>query len=211
MMAKVPVYNMEGETVDEIELPDSIFSAPVNEGLMHQAVVMYLANQRTGTAATKTRAAVRGGGRKPWRQKGLGRARHGSIRSPIWVGGGVTFGPQPREYRQRMNKKARRRALRSALSAKRAEGAITVVDELTFPEPKTREMVRFLNNVGAAAEQPLIVTAGGGDALNIYLSARNIPRAGVTGAADLNTYTVLRHGRIIMTKDAVAAVEEVLA
>ncbi|NLY30171.1 MAG: 50S ribosomal protein L4, partial [Firmicutes bacterium] len=137
-MPKVAVYNMQGNTVGELELNDEIFAAPVNTGLMHQAVVMYLANQRRGTAATKTRAAVSGGGRKPWRQKGTGRARHGSIRSPIWVGGGVTFGPQPRDYRLAMPKKARRQALKSALSSKVAAGSLIVVDELKFDEPKTR-------------------------------------------------------------------------
>ena len=207
-MPKVAVYNMQGNTVGELELNDEIFAAPVNTGLMHQAVVMYLANQRRGTAATKTRAAVSGGGRKPWRQKGTGRARHGSIRSPIWVGGGVTFGPQPRDYRLAMPKKARRQALKSALSSKVAAGSLIVVDELKFDEPKTRRMVEVLNNLQVQGKA-LVVTAS--DGRNVVLSARNIPGVNTIRAQDLNVYAVLNSEQLIITKEAVEVVEEVLA
>jgi large subunit ribosomal protein L4 len=207
-MPKVAVYNMQGNTVGELELNDEIFAAPVNESLMHQAVVMYLANQRRGTAATKTRSAVRGGGRKPWRQKGTGRARHGSIRSPIWVGGGVTFGPEPRDYRLKMPRKARRQALRSALSSKVATGNLIVLDELGFDEPKTRKMVDVLQNLQVEGKA-LVVTCG--DGRNVLLSARNIPGVATARAQDLNVYTVLNSEQLILTKDAIEAVEEVLA
>ena len=207
-MPKVAVYNMQGNTVGELELNDEIFAAPVNTGLMHQAVVMYLANQRRGTAATKTRAAVSGGGRKPWRQKGTGRARHGSIRSPIWVGGGVTFGPQPRAYRLAMPKKARRQALKSALSSKVAAGSLIVVDELKFDEPKTRRMVEVLNNLQVQGKALVVTVSDGG---NVVLSARNIPGVNTIRAQDLNVYAVLNSEQLIMTKEAVEVVEEVLA
>src|SRR5690554_6893631 len=160
-MPKVSVYNLEGQAVGEMELSDTVFGAAINEALLHEAVVMHLHNQRQGTAATKTRAAVRGGGRKPWRQKGTGRARHGSIRSPIWVGGGVTFGPQPRDYRRAMPKKARRQALKSALSSKVAAGSLIVLDELKFDEPRTRRMVDVLKNLQVQGKA-LVVTAGEG-------------------------------------------------
>ena len=207
-MPKVAVYNMQGNTVGELELNDEIFAAPVNTGLMLQAVVMYLANQRRGTAATKTRAAVSGGGRKPWRQKGTGRARHGSIRSPIWVGGGVTFGPQPRDYRLAMPKKARRQALKSALSSKVAAGSLIVVDELKFDEPKTRRMVEVLNNLQVQGKALVVTVSDGG---NVVLSARNIPGVNTIRAQDLNVYAVLNSEQLIMTKEAVEVVEEVLA
>ena len=142
-----------------MELSDAVFGAAVERSLLHQAVVMYMANQRQGTASTKTRGEVRGGGRKPWRQKGIGRARHGSIRSPIWVGGGVVFGPKPRDYRQTMPKKARRAAMRSALSAKVRDGELIVVDALTLPEPKTQRMAAVLTNL-SAERKPLIVPGG---------------------------------------------------
>ena len=207
-MPKVAVYDMQGSTMGELELNDEIFAAPVNESLMHQAVVMYLANQRRGTAATKTRGAVRGGGRKPWRQKGTGRARHGSIRSPIWVGGGVTFGPEPRDYRLSMPKKARRQALRSALSSKVAAGNLIVLDQLEFEQPKTREMMDVLRNLQVEGKA-LIVTCD--DGRNVLLSARNIPGVATSRARDLNVYTVLNSERLILTKQAVQLIEEVLA
>ncbi len=207
-MPKVAVHDMQGNTVDELELNEDVFAAAVNEGLMHQAVVMYLANQRRGTAATKTRAAVRGGGRKPWRQKGTGRARHGSIRSPIWVGGGVTFGPTPREYRFSMPRKARRQALRSALSSKVAAGNLIVLDDLQFDEPRTRNMVGVLRNLQAEGKS-LVVTCDAGR--NVFLSARNISGVVTSRAQDLNVYTVLNCDQLIMTKEAVKAIEEVLS
>ena len=207
-MPKVAVYDMQGKTIDELELNPDIFAAAINKSLMHQAVVMYLANQRQGNAATKTRAAVRGGGRKPWRQKGTGRARHGSSRSPIWVGGGVTFGPTPRDYRKAMPKKARRQALRSALSSKVAAGNLIVLDDLSFDAPKTREMVGVLGNLQAEGKS-LIVTCDSGK--NVYLSARNIAGVNTSRARDLNVYNVLNCENLIMTKEAIESIEEVLS
>src|SRR5690606_18727326 len=159
VVPRVAVYNTKGEQVGDIELRDDIFGVEANEALVHQAVVRYLANQRQGTASTKTRGEVSGGGRKPWRQKGTGRARHGSIRSPIWVGGGTVFGPKPRDYRQAMPKKARRAALRSALSSKVAAGEFLVLDELQLAQPKTRQVVELLNNLNAKGSSALLVTA----------------------------------------------------
>lgn len=206
-MPKVSVYNLEGQTVGEIELSDAVFGAPVNEALLHQAVVTYLNNQRQGTASTKTRAEVRGGGRKPWRQKGTGRARHGSIRSPIWVGGGVTFGPKPREFRQALPKKARRAAMRSALSAKVRDGELIVLETLSMAEPKTKEMAAVLSRL-SAERKPLIVLSERDR--NVELSTRNLPGAGTTQATDMNVYQVLAHDKLVLTKDAVAKLEEAL-
>ncbi|MBO8142867.1 MAG: 50S ribosomal protein L4 [Firmicutes bacterium] len=206
-MPKVSVYNQDGQPVGEIELSERVFGAPVNEALLHQAVVVYLNNQRQGTASTKTRGEVRGGGRKPWRQKGLGRARHGSIRSPIWVGGGVVFGPKPREYRQQMPQKARQAALRSALSAKVQAGELVVVDELRLAQPKTREMGHILRRLNAD-RKPLIVL--GDRSPNVELSARNLPGAGTAQARDVNVYEVLAHDKLVLTRDAVAKLEEAL-
>ncbi|NLN17529.1 MAG: 50S ribosomal protein L4 [Firmicutes bacterium] len=207
-MPKVSVYNIAGEQVGEIDLDDAIFGAEVNEDLLHQAVVMYQARKRRGTAATKTRGLVAGGGRKPWRQKGTGRARHGSIRSPIWVGGGTVFGPQPRSYKYSMPKKARRQALRSALSAKVNTGNLIVVDELKLAEPKTKTMYGILQNLNASGST-LLVTAGPDD--NVRLSARNIAKVKVLPANELNALEVLSYRRLLLTQDAVAKVEEVLA
>ncbi len=208
-MPKVAVYNIEGEKVGDLELKDEVFGVPVNEALMHQAVVRHLANQRQGTVATKTRAQVSGGGRKPWRQKGTGRARHGSTRSPIWVGGGTTFGPQPRDYRQKLPRKARRAALRSALSGKVAAGELVVVDELRFDQPKTKEMARVVGNLAGADGRALVVTAD--TDRNVALSARNIPGVGSARASDLSVYEVLRHGKLVATRDAVLKIEEALS
>lgn len=206
-MPKVSVYNLEGREVGEIELSDTVFGAPVNEALLHEAVVMYLHNQRQGTASTKTRAEVRGGGRKPWRQKGTGRARHGSIRSPIWVGGGVTFGPKPREFRKAMPKKARRAALRSALSSKLNSGDLIVLEELQMAEPKTKEMAAILSRFNGE-RKPLIVMAERDR--NVELSTRNLPGAGTARAQDINVYQVLNHNKLLLTRDAVALLEEAL-
>jgi len=206
-MPKVAVYNLEGQTVGEIELSDVVFGAPVNEALLHQAVVTYLANQRQGTASTKTRGEVRGGGRKPWRQKGTGRARQGSIRAPHWVGGGVVFGPKPREYRLAMPKKARRAALRSALSAKAREGNLIVLESLVLPEPKTKLMAGVLRRL-SAERKPLILLAERNR--NVELSTRNLPGAATMQATDVNVYAVLSHEKLVLTKDAVAKLEEAL-
>ncbi|MEW6523276.1 MAG: 50S ribosomal protein L4 [Bacillota bacterium] len=206
-MAKVAVYNVRGEVVDEMELKDDIFAAPINQSLMHQVVVMQRANRRQGTAKTKTRAEVRGGGRKPWRQKGLGRARHGTIRSPLWRGGGVVFGPRPRDFGYTMPRRARRAALKSALSARLNAGALKVVDGIELMAPRTRAIAELLSNL----EVPRALIVTGGPSPVVYKSARNLPGVGTTIARDLNVLDVLAHRHLVLTRDAVRAVEEVLS
>ena len=207
-MPKVAVFNMDGKQVGDIQLNEAVFGVEVNEGLMHQVVINQLANRRQGTHAVKNRAAVSGGGRKPWRQKGTGRARHGSTRSPIWVGGGTVFGPTPRDYSYSVPKKARRAALRSALSAKVQAGKLIVVDELAVAEPKTRVMANVFRAL--QAEKKPFVVLGQWDS-NIEKSTRNIPQAGIGKSLGLNVYDVLNHEHLVMTKEAVAVLEEVLA
>lgn len=207
-MAKAAVYDMANKQVGDIELNDDIFSVEVNEGLLHQAVVMQLASQRLGTHATKTRSFVRGGGRKPWRQKGTGRARAGSTRSPLWVGGGTVFGPHPRSYAFSMPRKQRRLALKCALSDKVKSGDLIVLDTLAFEAPKTKEAVKVL----AAFESPkkaLFITAD--EVENVEKSARNIPGVKAIGAMGLNVFDILHHDKVFVTKDAVARIEEVFA
>jgi large subunit ribosomal protein L4 len=205
---KVKLFDINGSVLGDVELSDVVFGAEINEALMHDVVVMYQANQRQGTSATKTRGLVSGGGKKPWRQKGTGRARAGSTRSPLWRHGGVTFGPQPREFRYTMPRKARRAALRSALSAKVKAGELVLLDQLTLEEPKTKEVARILSNVGAGNEA-LIVTAQSDQ--GVRRSSRNMPGVVATDAAGLNVYSVLTHSRLVMTKDAAAKVEEALS
>ncbi|MGQ9496868.1 MAG: 50S ribosomal protein L4 [Desulfotomaculales bacterium] len=207
-MPKVAVYNTQGEQVGEIDLKDEIFGAPVNEAVLHEVMVMYQANRRRGTHDTKTRAEVAGGGRKPWRQKGTGRARHGSIRSPIWRGGGIVFGPHPRDYGYQVPKKVRRLALKSALSSRVRDGKLVVLDRLELDAPRTKEMVRILDNL-KIKDGALVVTGERNE--NVARSARNLPGVMSTEASVLNAYDVLRHGTVVMTRDAVARVEEVLA
>ncbi len=205
-MPKVAVFNMEGKQVGELELNDAIFGVEINQDLMHKVVLSQLANARQGTASTKTRGFVRGGGRKPWRQKGTGRARQGSTRSPQWVGGGVAFGPTPRDYSYRLPKKARRAALKSALSAKVASGDIIVLEQLTVQEPKTRVLVNMFQALNV--QKPLLVTAEWDT--NVELSARNIPNAVLAKSLGLNVYDILNSQKLVMTKDAVTKLEEVL-
>ncbi len=207
-MPKVAVHNSKGEQVAEMDLNPAIFAAPINQAAMHEVVVAYLANQRRGTAATKTRSLVTGGGRKPWRQKGTGRARHGSTRSPIWTGGGVVFGPQPRDYTVRMPKKLKRAALKSALTTKYNNNELIVLDQLTLAEPKTAEIVKLLNNLKVEGKA-VIMTAESAPA--VYKSARNIPLVSTGMVANINTYQVLNSGALILTQDAVAKLEEVFA
>ncbi|MDD4657455.1 MAG: 50S ribosomal protein L4 [Eubacteriales bacterium] len=207
-MPKVAVHNSKGEQVAEMDLNPAIFAAPINQAAMHEVVVAYLANQRRGTAATKTRSLVSGGGRKPWRQKGTGRARHGSTRSPIWTGGGVVFGPQPRDYTVRMPKKLKRAALKSALTTKYNNNELIVLDQLTLAEPKTAEIVKLLNNLKVEGKA-VIMTAESAPA--VYKSARNIPLVSTGMVANINTYQVLNSGALILTQDAVAKLEEVFA
>lgn len=207
-MPTLPVYNTEGTQVGEITLNDSIFGAQVNRTLLHEAVVMQLASRRLGTVSVKNRTAVRGGGRKPWRQKGTGRARHGSRTSPIWRGGGVIFGPMPRSYSYKLPKTARRQAMKSALSAKVQAGELIVLDNLNVAEPKTKLMAGILQNL-KVNKKALIVTAINEN--NVALSSRNLPGVLSLAAVGLNVYDILNYDHLILTKDAVAVVEEALA
>lgn len=208
-MPTLPVYNMNGEQTGEITLADSVFNAEMNETLLHQAVVMQTASARRGTAKAKTRGEVRGGGRKPWRQKGTGRARHGSRRSPIWKGGGVVFPPTPRNYGLKMTKKAWRQAMRVALSAKVRSGETLILGELAFSEPKTKAMVEMLTNLKINGEKTLIVPVE--DDQNIVKSARNLPGVSTLLPERLNVYDILAHHRLVLTRDAVTKLEEALA
>lgn len=205
-MPKVAMYNIKGEEVGEVVLTDSIFNVPVRADILHQVVTMQLANKRRGTASTKTRAEVRGGGRKPWRQKGTGRARHGSIRSPLWTGGGVVFGPKPRSYKYTVPKKVKRLALKSALSSKVIDSDLLILDQLTIDSPKTKKMIDILSNLNVE-KKALIVTLNRDE--NIEKSARNIPGITTTVVGNLNVYDILRHDKLILTKEALDRVEEV--
>ena len=206
-MANVTVYNMEGNEVGTMELNDAVFGVEINEHLVHLAVVRQLANNRQGTQKAKTRSEVSGGGRKPWRQKGTGHARQGSIRAPQWTGGGVVFAPVPRDYEVKMNKKERRAALKSALTSKVQENKLVVVDSLALAEAKTKEMQKVLTNL--KAEKALIVTAG--DDQNVVLSARNIADVQTATVNTINVYDVMKYNTVVVTKDAVASIEEVYA
>ncbi len=208
-MPKLSVYNLAGQVTGEIELNDQVFGVEFNEAVVHQAIVMQLANQRQGTSATKTRGMVRGGGRKPWKQKGTGRARCGSTRSPIWVGGGTTFGPQPRSYAKKMPRKARRLALCCALSAKVASGEMVVVEGLTFDAPKTKNVVAMLGAFDAADKKALIITNG--DNVNVELSARNMPKVTAISNMGLNCFDILNSNKVFLDKEIVEQIEEVLA
>ena len=206
-MANVTVYNMEGNEVGTMELNDAVFGVEINEHLVHLAVVRQLANNRQGTQKAKTRSEVSGGGRKPWRQKGTGHARQGSIRAPQWTGGGVVFAPVPRDYEVKMNKKERRAALKSALTSKVQENKLVVVDSLALAEAKTKEMQKVLTNL--KADKALVVTAD--DDQKVVLSARNIADVQTTTVNTINVYDVMKHNTVVVTKDAVASIEEVYA
>lgn len=206
-MANISVYNMEGNEVGTMELNDAVFGVEVNEHLVHQAVVRHLANKRQGTQKAKTRAEVRGGGRKPWRQKGTGHARQGSIRAPQWTGGGVVFAPVPRDYSKKMNKKEKRAALRSALTSRVQAEKLIVLDELKLEQIKTKEMQRVLNNL--KVKKAVIVMPEMDE--NVILSARNIPDVATISAGMLSVYDVMKYNTVIMTKGAVASIEEVYA
>ena len=207
-MPKVNVYNMLGEQVGETNLMDEVFGAEVNEHVLYEVVKNQLANKRQGTQSAKTRAEVRGGGRKPWKQKGTGRARQGSIRAPQWTGGGIVFAPKPRDYSYSVPKKVRRLAMKSALSSKVQNGEIIVLDELNLNEPKTKEMIAILNNV-KAGRKALIVMNEKNE--NVMKSASNIPNVETTLVNTLNVYDILKYDSFIITKDAVSKVEEVYA
>ena len=206
-MANVAVYNMEGKEVGSLELNDAVFGVEVNEHLVHMAVLQQLANNRQGTQKAKTRSEVRGGGRKPWRQKGTGHARQGSTRAPQWTHGGVVFAPVPRDYEVKMNKKERRAALKSALTSKVQDNKLVVVDSLALAEVKTKEMQKVLTNL--KAEKALVITADNDQ--NVVLSARNIADVETATPATINTYDVMKHNTVVVTKDAVASIEEVYA
>ncbi|NMB27061.1 MAG: 50S ribosomal protein L4 [Tissierellia bacterium] len=207
-MPKVNVYNMLGEQVGEIELKDNIFGIEVNEHVLYEVVKNQLANRRQGTQSAKTRAEVRGGGRKPWRQKGTGRARQGSIRAPHWVGGGVAFAPKPRDYSYKVPKKVKRLAMKSALSSKVLNDEIIVLEELKLEEPKTKEMVKILANVKAGKKVLIVMDEKN---INVIKSAKNIPNVQTALVNTLNVYDILKFDSFIITKDAVRKVEEVFA
>ena len=207
-MPKINVLNVSGQNVGEIELNDSIFNIEVNAHVLYEAVKCQLANKRQGTQSAKTRAEVRGGGRKPWRQKGTGRARQGSIRSVQWVGGGVAFAPKPRDYSYSLPKKVRRLAMKSALSSKVQDKEIIVLDALSLEAPKTKEIVNLFKNVNAA-KKTLVVTAE--NDVNVVKSVRNIEGANVAHVSTLNVYDILNCDSFIITTDAVKKVEEVYA
>lgn len=206
-MPKLGLFNIEAKQVGEIQLNDNIFAAEVNADAMHQVVVALLANKRQGTQSAKTRAEVRGGGIKPWRQKGTGRARQGSIRAPQWIKGGVVFAPKPRDYSVKMNKKEKQLAMKSALSSKVAENKLVVVDKLDLQEAKTSVFAKILAKL--SAPKALVVTKDKNN--NVVLSANNIPTVKTTVANSLSVYDILKYEKLVLTKEAVAAIEEVYA
>ena len=207
-MAKVTLFNQAGDQVGEAELNDAVFGIEPNESVVFDAVMMQRASLRQGTHKVKNRSEVSGGGRKPWKQKGSGRARQGSIRSPQWRGGGIVFGPTPRSYAYKLNKKVRRLALKSALSSKVIDNEVKVLDELFFEAPKTKEMVAVLNNLNVDSKA-LIVIANENEA--VKMSARNIPGVTVLTAEAINVLDLVAHNELIMTQGAVEKIEEVLA
>ena len=206
-MAKVSVYNIEGKVVGDMELNDAVFGVEVNTHLVHQAVVLQLANKRQGTQSAKTRSEVSGGGRKPWRQKGTGHARQGSTRSPQWTGGGIVFAPKPRDYSFKMNKKEKNLALKSVLTTKVAENKFIVVDGLNFDEIKTKNMVNVLKNL--EVKKALVVTDD--DNKNVTLSSRNIPAVKAAFTNTINVYDILKYDKMVVAKDVISKIEEVYA
>lgn len=207
-MPKIDVYNISGEVVGQMDLSDDVFAVEVNESCVHEAVKNHLANKRQGTQSAKTRAEVRGGGRKPWRQKGTGRARQGSIRSPQWIGGGVVFAPKPRDYSYKLNKKIKRIALKSVLTDKFNSGNLVIIESLSMEKPKTREFNNILKALKIDAKT-LVVTEKNDK--NIVNSGRNIQGVSIAFTDILNTYDVLKHEKLLMTKDAVIRTQEVFA
>lgn len=206
-MAKVSVFNMEGKEVEQMELADSVFGVEVNDHLVHMAVLQQLANKRQGTQKARTRSEVRGGGRKPWRQKGTGHARQGSTRSPQWTGGGVVFAPTPRDYSFKLNRKEKRAALLSALSSRVQENKLIVVDQLAFDEIKTKKFAEVLRNL--KVEKALVVL--GQDDEKAIISARNIPDVKTAQTNSINVYDILKYNTLVVTKEAVKSIEEVYA
>ena len=206
-MANVSVYNKEGKEVGTLELNDAVFAAPINEHLVHMAVVQQLANKRQGTQSAKTRSEVSGGGKKPWRQKGTGHARQGSTRAPQWTGGGVVFAPKPRDYSFKLNKKEKRAALKSALTSRVVENKIIVLDAFNMDEIKTKKFKAVMDALKVS--KALVVV--GGDNKNVVLSARNIPSVKTASTATINVYDILKYDTLVITQDAVATITEVYA
>ena len=205
-MPAIDLYNMQGEKKGTIDLSEDIFAVPLNKAVMHQALIRQLANNRSGSANTKTRAEVRGGGKKPWRQKGTGRARHGSIRSPLWRGGGITFGPKPRDYSKKMPKKMRRLALKCALSDKVFNTQMIALDELVMEMPKTKNFIGMMKNL--SLETPTLFVIKEKD-FPVQKSAANLPTVKVITTNFLNLHDLLRYEKVVMTADAIKKVEEV--
>jgi len=206
-MPEREVRDINNKVTGSVNLPEGIFGLPVRKDILHTSVINFLANQRQGTHSTKTKGLVSGGGKKPWKQKHTGRARAGSIRSPLWRGGGIIFGPQPRDYSYRLPKNLKRRAVGEAFSAKVSDGAMTIIDAIVVEKPRTKEMVAILKNLGLAGKSVLIVLAEKDE--NILLSSRNIPGVKVSRVADLNPYEILKHETILITKGALDKVPEV--
>ena len=206
-MANVSVYNIEGNQVGEIELNDAVFGVEINEHLLHMAVVNHLAAKHQGTQSAKTRSEVRGGGKKPWRQKGTGHARQGSTRAPQWTGGGVVFAPKPRDYSFKLNKKERRLALKSALTSKVVENKIIVLDAFNMDEIKTKKFKAVMDALKVS--KALVVVDG--DNTNVVLSARNIPEVKTASTNTINVYDILKYDTLVVTQDAVATIQEVYA
>lgn len=202
---QVEIINKDNKKVGKTDLPDDIFGADVKKGLLHEIVRNHLANKRQGTASTKTKGLVRGGGRKPYKQKGTGRARAGSIRSPLWKGGGTVFGPQPRDYSYKLPKKVKWGALSSALSAKFADDEVTIIDSIAIAEPKTKQVREFLDGIGINSGVLIIVPEKNG---TLELAARNIPKVDIARVSELNVYSILSHNRLLIVKDAVEKMKE---
>ena len=207
-MPKIDVYNIEGKKVSDVELKEEIFGIEPNEDIVHSVLVNYLANQRQGTQSTKTRSEVSGGGKKPWRQKGTGRARQGSIRAPHWVGGGIALGPKPRSYKYRVNKKERRLAIKSVLSSKVLENELVVVDAIDFKEIKTKNMVNALTNLKVEGKTLILLPEKNE---NVQKSARNIEGVKTTLVNTINVYDLLKYTKLIVTVDTIKKLEEVYA
>ena len=207
-MPEIAIKDVHNKVKGSVNLPEAVFGLPVRKDILHTSVLNYLANQRQGTHATKTKGLVSGGGKKPWKQKHTGRARAGSIRSPLWRGGGTVFGPQPRDYSYRLPKSLKRRAVGEAFSAKVSDGAMTIVDAITVEKPRTKDMVAILRNLGLEGKSVLIVLPEKDE--NVILSARNIPGVKVSRVSDLNPYVILTHAALLITKSALDKVPEVL-
>jgi large subunit ribosomal protein L4 len=205
-MPEVEIKDKNNNIVGKLSLRDDIFGAEAKDGVIHASVINYLANQRQGTHATKTRGLINGGGKKPWRQKHTGRARSGSIRSPLWRGGGTVFGPQPRDYSYNIPRKVKRLALVAAFRQKLSNGEVIIIDDLPIEKPRTKDMISIMKNLGLEGKSVLVVLPERKD--SVIFSARNIPRVSVTRSMDLNTYDVMKYNVLLMTREAAARLEE---